>query len=298
MLSGLGQKLPRFAAKRGVADDGLLEKARDASFILLGLTAAIGLGLVAFIAHLGWPNALDSPIPGLFTGHVATRGPAIAAAPSPGKSAGSGAQTPLGAAPVLRGTGGTLATGPLRRGSAHSRLAGSKAVPVPAPPRGKGGSLPGGKGTAPAPFSPPTTSPAPPTHPSPPPAASTPPADVTAAPPHSAGDHGGGRSGSGGEFGTSRGSEDGQEHHAPFFADRPSRQGHGAPDADVSGTPHGDAGPSYGNSHGYTQGPTAQHGAGGPGCGHGHGYTQGPATQHGQAGPGSSDGRGYGHFGR
>ena len=89
VISGLRQKLSQLAVRSGGGGDGLLERARNASFILLGLTAAIGLGLIAFIAHLGWPNITDGPIPGLPSEHIAVKSAAIAAAsPSPGQAPG------------------------------------------------------------------------------------------------------------------------------------------------------------------------------------------------------------------
>ena len=128
MISGLRQKLPQLAVRHGGASDGLLERARNASFILLGLTAAIGLGLVAFIAHLGWPNIIDGPIPGLPAEHLAVKSAAIAAAaPSPGQGAGLGAQKLPGAAPLPPGARGVLVSAPAPKG-----------IGSPAPQRLKG----------------------------------------------------------------------------------------------------------------------------------------------------------------
>lgn len=63
MLSRLGQPLSRFLSKPTIVGDGLAERMRSAAVGLLGLTTAVGLGLVAFISYQGWPGVLSSPIP-------------------------------------------------------------------------------------------------------------------------------------------------------------------------------------------------------------------------------------------
>ncbi len=281
MLYGLIQKLPRFAAKPGGADGGLLERARNASFILLGLTAAIGIGLVAFIAHLGWPNIIDGPIPGPPAAHLAAKNAAIAAAaPSSREGAGLGAQKLPGGGALLPGTRGALVKHHPPRGTARPRLSGSKALSVPAA-RGKGSGPSSGQGPAAAPSTPSTPSPTPSSHPGQAPPGSGPSTDTTSA--HLTGGHGGGRGGSGGEFG---GSNDSQGSHGPLVADRSQHQGQGGADAGDSSTPHGAASQSNGKGQGSTSGPATQHGEANPGWGHDHGSTNGPGTQHGQAGSG------------
>jgi hypothetical protein len=47
-----------------LAGDGLLVRLRSTSIGLLGVVTAVGLGLIAFIAQLGWPGAFNAPIPG------------------------------------------------------------------------------------------------------------------------------------------------------------------------------------------------------------------------------------------
>ncbi|MGA8744972.1 MAG: hypothetical protein WB507_03810, partial [Solirubrobacterales bacterium] len=74
--------------------------------MLLGSTAAIGLGLVALISSVGWPNALDSPIPGFPTEHVA---PAHAIAVAPAGS-GKGAPSAAAKAPTRPRPGGAKGT--------------------------------------------------------------------------------------------------------------------------------------------------------------------------------------------
>lgn len=294
VISGLRQKLSQLAVRSGGSGDGLLERARNASFILLGLTAAIGLGLIAFIAHLGWPNITDGPIPGLPSEHIAVKSAAItAAAPFPRQGAGSGAQTLLGAAPLLPRARVVLVTRPLQNGSAHPRISGSKSLPVPSR-RGKGGGPPSGQGAVPSPSTPPTTS----TNPSPAPTTFAPPDKVTATA-HSTSGDGGDRGGSGAGFGSSRGSNDGQGFHGSIVAHSSPHQGSSGSDATVSGTPNEAAGSGCGDSHGHDGGPAAQYGGAGSGYGYGagHGYANGPAAQHGEEGPGFSHGHGSSHFG-
>lgn len=64
MLSRRGQSLFR-AAKLSFAGTGLLERMRSTTFALLGITAAMGLGLVAVAFQQDWPLLPAAPIPGL-----------------------------------------------------------------------------------------------------------------------------------------------------------------------------------------------------------------------------------------
>ncbi|HXV04613.1 MAG TPA: hypothetical protein VFP23_01760, partial [Solirubrobacterales bacterium] len=45
----------RVASRPSLLGDGLLERARSTSFAMLGLTAAVGLGLVALALNQSWP---------------------------------------------------------------------------------------------------------------------------------------------------------------------------------------------------------------------------------------------------
>lgn len=92
--SKIGQALSRGVIGSTLAGDGLLVRLRSVSIGLLGLVAATGLGLVAFIAGQGWPGTFNGPIP-------ANRGPALGAVH--GAVALGGPGTPLtavGAVPV------------------------------------------------------------------------------------------------------------------------------------------------------------------------------------------------------
>jgi hypothetical protein len=84
-------------ARPSVFGAGLPERLRSTSLALLGLTAAAGLGLVAFALQQDWPVARDLPIPGVSSGSGSALGQAtIAKAPTP-KGAGAGRHPSSGA---------------------------------------------------------------------------------------------------------------------------------------------------------------------------------------------------------
>jgi hypothetical protein len=64
VLSKVGHELSRRVIGSTLAGDGLLVRIRSTSIGLLGLVAATGLALVAFVSNQGWPDSLNSPIPG------------------------------------------------------------------------------------------------------------------------------------------------------------------------------------------------------------------------------------------
>jgi hypothetical protein len=57
-----GQR-PHSASRPSVLGNGLLERARSTSLALLGLTAAVGLTMVALALNQGWPLIAGGPIP-------------------------------------------------------------------------------------------------------------------------------------------------------------------------------------------------------------------------------------------
>ncbi len=65
MLSRRGHWLARHATRPSFAGTGLLERMRSTTFALLGITAALGLGLVAIVSQQGWPLLPAAPLPGL-----------------------------------------------------------------------------------------------------------------------------------------------------------------------------------------------------------------------------------------
>ena len=260
VLSRLGRKPPRFIAELNVAGDGLLDRARSISFVLLGSAAAIGLGLVALVSQVGWPNLLDGPIPGLPIEHVAARNRAVSPAPaSPVAGAVHRRSPSLKGTPA--GAGGALAAGPRSLGRGRSRLSGSKQVlaPVPTSPPGNG-VAPSRNGPSSAPANPPPAAPTPSAPTSPGPVAPSPPVAVTATD-HLGEGHQRGRGSSPGENSPPNGGDHGHMPHAPAGGDGPPGQ---SPD-DPGSPGHSPGGP------GQREGPPPQ-GETAPGFGHGHAY--------------------------
>jgi hypothetical protein len=64
VLSRARTLLSRSIFGTSLAGDGLLVRLRSTSIGLLGVVAAVGLGLIAFISQLGWPGVFSQPIPG------------------------------------------------------------------------------------------------------------------------------------------------------------------------------------------------------------------------------------------
>jgi hypothetical protein len=62
--------------------DGLLVRLRSTMIALLGLVAAVGLGLVAVVSQIGWPSVVSGPIPNPPAPAV-VRNDAIVAPPAP-----------------------------------------------------------------------------------------------------------------------------------------------------------------------------------------------------------------------
>jgi hypothetical protein len=71
------QRPLRSTARASVLGDGLLERIRSTSLALLGLTAAIGLAMVALALNQGWPLVASSPIPGFGSRHQAVGDAAV-----------------------------------------------------------------------------------------------------------------------------------------------------------------------------------------------------------------------------
>ena len=77
--------------KTSVLGDGLLERTRSTSLALLGLTAAIGLTMVALALNQGWPLIAGAPIPGFGSEHQAVGEAAVVAKARGGRAAISAA---------------------------------------------------------------------------------------------------------------------------------------------------------------------------------------------------------------
>ncbi|MDX6608553.1 MAG: hypothetical protein QOF85_478 [Solirubrobacterales bacterium] len=139
----------------------MLLRLRRASLALLGLVGAVGLGLVIFISQLGWPGALNAPLPngpakvGTVHDAVALTRPSLR-----GRSTAAGQNGVAAAAQVARGTKrrASRASGKSSLGHSH-QLASAPAAP---PSTGVGQSPP-----SPSPTSEPVPVASTPTPPSP-----------------------------------------------------------------------------------------------------------------------------------
>lgn len=152
--------LRRISPQSRSVGDGL-SRIRNTSIALLGVVAAIGLGLIAFMSQQGWPGAFSSPIPpGPEQGVV--QNDTIALAP-----AASGAQQTAQSPRQASSPAPTSAqpTQPDSTGTSDFALVESRQVAVsnPADQPGSSGPRPAPTPTAvpPSPSQPPAVSPAP-----------------------------------------------------------------------------------------------------------------------------------------
>jgi len=164
-------------ARPSVLGGGLLERARSTTLALLGVTAAVGLGIVALALNQSWPLIAGSPVPGPPPGDVAV-GEARVAVAGPARGPRGTAAPASADAPRARGeSSGDQATAtpaPARsQEGADQLVAASKPVAAKQSPSGGGGD---GRGPSPAP--PPQTQAAQPPQP-----ASTPTVSAPAPPP-------------------------------------------------------------------------------------------------------------------
>src|SRR5882672_1136378 len=113
--------LRRTASSR-VFGGGLFERTRNMSLAVLGFTAALGLGLIAFASLQGWPLVPGSPIPGFGANHQAIGDAAVVA---PAKSRGT--QT---APSSTAGRRGSAAASRPTHHSAGGRPAGGTTAPT------------------------------------------------------------------------------------------------------------------------------------------------------------------------
>lgn len=63
VFSRLIKRLPRRVGQLSVAGDSLPVRLRSTTIGLVGLAAAVGLGLVAMISQQGWPDPINAPFP-------------------------------------------------------------------------------------------------------------------------------------------------------------------------------------------------------------------------------------------
>jgi hypothetical protein len=106
-----GKRL-RSTTRASVLGDGLLERARSTTMALLGVTAAVGLGMVALALNQSWPLIANSPIP-RFSGHEAVGKARIAAEAGLYEAGTRGAP-----ATPKRGSDSARGPAPLRAGNA------------------------------------------------------------------------------------------------------------------------------------------------------------------------------------
>jgi hypothetical protein len=152
------QRRLRSVTKASVLGDGLLVRVRSTSLALLGLTAAVGLAMVAVALNQDWPLIAGAPIPGFADEQQAVGDATVAAearAPSgPFAALRSTARREDSRAsvhPVKNGMGGT----PAQAGSPSPELEGtvvSHSTPASSPGDGPSGDgSPGGAPPSPVP---------------------------------------------------------------------------------------------------------------------------------------------------
>jgi hypothetical protein len=115
------------------ASHGLLIRMRNAWTLMLGLIAAIGLGLVAFVSQQGWPSVLDGAIPDPPVELRVSSGAAV----SPARIAPDGKAARVRAASTTASRGRTN-----HEQSADSDVSGSHQVAAAPAPSQAGGSNP------------------------------------------------------------------------------------------------------------------------------------------------------------
>ncbi len=74
-----GQRQPHPVRRPSLLGEGMLDRARATSLALLGVTAAVGLAMIALALNLGWPLLAGAPIPGFEDGQQAVGDAAVAA---------------------------------------------------------------------------------------------------------------------------------------------------------------------------------------------------------------------------
>ena len=169
------RQLPRLLARPNLAGEGMLERLRTISFAMVGLTAAVALGLIALIAHQGWPTLAAIPIPELPFEHSGVQRARLVAGPrAPGSHLTLGANSARRSLDLSAGSGrvvGSGSTRPATRGS-HQGIAalrspsgaGSGSIGE-STPRGRGSGQTTGGGAPPPSSAPAQTAPTAPSSP-------------------------------------------------------------------------------------------------------------------------------------
>lgn len=154
-----------------LAGDGLLVRLRSTSIGLLGIVTAVGLGLIAFIAQLGWPGVFNAPIPGapheagaIHDAIALTRSAPQLASPQPGRALHARANAPSHTRRSSESSGPKTASGlggPRQLGTSGSVQAPQPAAQPPLTPVAPVASEPAGQPVASTPAAPPVTASAP-----------------------------------------------------------------------------------------------------------------------------------------
>jgi hypothetical protein len=63
VLSKLGQGMSRLFSGSSLLGEGMLVRLRSSTIGILGIVAAVGLSLIAFISQQGWPGSVNEPLP-------------------------------------------------------------------------------------------------------------------------------------------------------------------------------------------------------------------------------------------
>lgn len=169
VLSKHGQRSLRSAARTSILGDGLLERTRSTTLALLGLTAAIGLAMVALALNQGWPLIAGAPIPGFGSEHQAVGDAAVAATagprsvPSPFQARRHAGSAGLPGTPTRSGGKDVAVAGAQSPGAAH--LVVSNPTPVSPVVQGPPSGTPEPAPVTPPPVPDPTSTPAPATEP-------------------------------------------------------------------------------------------------------------------------------------
>lgn len=102
VLSKRGQRPGQTTVRPSLLGGGMLERARSTTFALLGVTAAVGLAMVALALNQSWPLVPGSAIPGPL-GQAKIGEATVAAGALPERSGGGDEGTGTGAPRQARG---------------------------------------------------------------------------------------------------------------------------------------------------------------------------------------------------
>ncbi|MGC1853351.1 MAG: hypothetical protein WA687_13015 [Solirubrobacterales bacterium] len=133
-----GQQRLWSRVRTSLLGDGLLERARSTSLALLGLTAAVGLAIVALALNQSWPLIAGSGIPSISPQHQGVGEATIAAGLGTGSDRGEVAGSSARRGPGNGGGSRQRAGGPTPVAAPDSAASAELVVSpsVPAPPQG------------------------------------------------------------------------------------------------------------------------------------------------------------------